>query len=195
MFERLREIWRRSSTAGEPYPAELAFMLRNPLRRLILSPAQLLARLDLAPTDRVLELGPGPGYFSLAVARALPSGHLVLVDLQPAMLAKVRRRLTRAGVTWASYHVADAGALPLADGSIDVAFLVAVIGEVPDPNQALLELYRVIRPGGRLNVTEQPGDADFLPRERITELARAAGFEPGRHWGSGSNYSAEFLRR
>ncbi len=194
MFERIREIWRRSNTAGEPYPAELAFMLRNPLRRLILSPTELLRRLDLAPTDRVLELGPGPGYFSLAVARALPSGHLVLVDLQPAMLEKVRRRLTRAGITQASYHAANAHALPLIDGSIDVAFLVAVIGEVPDPNQALLELYRVLRPGGRLHVTEQPGDADFLPRDRITELAKSAGFEPGRHWGRGNNYSAEFLR-
>ena len=192
MFERLREVWRRSSTAGEAYPAELAFMLRNPLRRLILSPREMVRRLHPAPTDRVLEVGPGPGYFSLEVARALPEGMLLLMDLQPAMLAKARKRLTRArNVT---YQAADARALPYADASIDLAFLVAVLGEVPDPQAALAELHRVIRPGGRLNLTEQPGDADFIAREDITAMAEQAGFQATRHWGGRSNYSAEFRR-
>lgn len=143
MFEHIREIWRRSSTAGEPYPAELAFLLRNPLRRFILSPAELVRRLEPEATDRILELGPGPGYFSVAAARAVPAGQLVLVDLQPAMLEKVRRRLTRSRIANASCLAADARDLPLADASIDAAFLVAVLGEVPNPNRALLELYRV----------------------------------------------------
>jgi uncharacterized protein len=151
-------------------------------------------RLDLQPTDRVLEVGPGPGYFSVAVARAIPDGILVLVDLQPAMLTKAQRRLGRAQVRNAVFQAADARALPCADGSIDVAFLVAVLGEVPDPDAALAELHRVIRPGGRLNLTEQPGDPDFIPHARITAMAQAAGFREGRHWGSRSNYSAEFLR-
>lgn len=194
MFERIRAAWRRSAQAGEAYPPALAFMLRNPLRRLILSPTTLLRRLEPAPTDRVLELGPGPGYFSVHVARALPAGQLILVDLQSAMLAKARGRLQAAGLHNVSYHAADAQQLPLADASIDLAFLVAVLGEVPDPTAALAELARVIRPGGRLHLCEQPGDPDFIPRAEITRLATAAGFQPGRHWGRGRNYAAEFLR-
>ncbi|MCC5888202.1 MAG: class I SAM-dependent methyltransferase [Gammaproteobacteria bacterium] len=194
MFERIREVLRRSREAGQAYPPQLALLLRNPLRRMILSPAELLRRLDVRPDDRVLELGPGPGYFSVDVARALPRGALLLVDLQPDMLAKAQARLTRAGQHNVSYHVADARALPLAEGCIDVAFLVAVLGEVPDQAAALSELFRVIRPGGRLNLTEQPGDPDFIPRDVITAMAEAAGFRAARHWGKGRNFSAEFLR-
>lgn len=194
MFERIREILRRSREAGQAYPPQLALLLRNPLRRLILSPAELVRRLDLQPGDRVLELGPGPGFFSVDIARALPQGGLVLVDLQPAMLAKAQARLTRAGLDNVSYQAADARALPLDDGCIDVALLVAVLGEVPEPEVALKELFRVIRPGGRVNLTEQPGDPDFIPRKVITRMAESAGFRPGRHWGRGRNYSAEFLR-
>lgn len=194
MFERLREVWRRSSTAGEAYPAELAFMLRNPLRRLILSPRGMVRRLDPAPTDRVLEVGPGPGYFSLELAQAVPRGMLLLMDLQPAMLAKARTRLSRARARNVRYQAADARALPYAEASIDLALLVAVLGEVPDKKAALAELYRVVRPGGRLNLTEQPGDADFISLAEITALAEQAGFQATRHWGGRSNYSAEFRR-
>ena len=194
MFARLREIYRRSSERGVSYPPELAFLLRLPLRRLILSPAEMVRGLALQPADRVLELGPGPGYFSLAVARALPDGRLLLVDLQPAMLVKLRKRVERAGLAHTRLCAADAVALPFADASVDLAFLVAVLGEVPDPPAAMAELFRVVRPGGRLHLTEQPGDPDFIPRPAITAMAEAAGFRAGRHWGHARSYSAEFLR-
>ncbi len=197
MFEGIREIIRPSRGAGLAYPPQLALLLHNPLRRLILSPAELMRRLDVRPQDRVLELGPGPGYFSVAVARALPKGQLLLVDLQPAMLAKAKARLTPSGLNNIHYYAADARALPLEDCSIDLAFLVAALGEVSEPELALRELFRVLRPGGRLNVTEQPDDPDFIPRSDITRMAEAAGFRRGRHWGKSRvchNYSDEFLR-
>lgn len=194
MLHRIREVWHRSRSTGQAFPAELAFLLRNPLRRLILAPEELARRLQPAADDRVLELGPGPGYFSVDVAKRIPDGTLVLVDLQPAMLEKARRRLERAGIRNFECHEADARTLPLPDASIDLAFLVAVLGEVPEPDAALAELFRVIRPGGRMNLTEQPGDPDFIARPKITGMAEAAGFRPGRHWGTPRNYSAEFLR-
>src|SRR5512145_652167 len=84
---RWRDVWRRFSGRGA-YPHELAFLLTLPLRRLIQPPARLVARLGLAPDARVLELGPGPGYFSVELARAVPRGRVVLYDLQREMLAK-----------------------------------------------------------------------------------------------------------
>ena len=68
-----------------------------PLRRIVLSPKTLIGHLHLTRTSRVLEVGPGPGLFSIDVARAIPEGRLELVDIQIEMLRKARGRLRRAG--------------------------------------------------------------------------------------------------
>jgi hypothetical protein len=62
-------------------PHQLAFALINPLRRLILSPQRLAGRLHLDEAARVLEVGSGPGYFSVEIARRLPLGRLDLLDV------------------------------------------------------------------------------------------------------------------
>jgi ubiquinone/menaquinone biosynthesis C-methylase UbiE len=114
---------RRLSGRGT-YPHGFAFLLLLPLRSLIVSPRKLVARLHLDVDSRVLELGPGPGYFSVRVARSIPRGHLFLVDIQREMLEKARRRIRRAGVANVSFTQAGAGTLPFAGDSFDVAFLV-----------------------------------------------------------------------
>jgi CAAX protease family protein len=65
------DVWNRFNGHGT-YPHQLAFLLLLPLRSLIFSPRQLAERLDLKPNARVLELGPGPGFFSVAIARQIP---------------------------------------------------------------------------------------------------------------------------
>ena len=160
-----------------PMPHTQAGHLLNPLRRLILSPKQLVARLGLQPQFTVLELGPGPGYFSVEVARALPRGRLILVDVQQEMLDMARERLERHGLTNVEYVCADARRLPLADAGVDVAFLVAVLGEVPEPDKAMCELHRVLRPGGKLSLTERMiGDPHSLDRDYVATIALQAGF-------------------
>ena len=153
---RLREIWRQFSGRGTTYPHELAFLLMLPFRRLILSPEQLVERLHVHENSRVLELGPGPGFFSVRVARSLPRGHLYLADIQIEMLRKARARLIRSGVSNASFVRASAGALPFAPETLDVVFLVAVLGEVPDPPACIESITRVLRGGGILSVSELP---------------------------------------
>jgi ubiquinone/menaquinone biosynthesis C-methylase UbiE len=125
----------------------------------------------------VLELGPGPGFFSAEVARRLPHGRLELVDIQPAMLEKARRKLERAGHTDVGYHAGDAGAgLPFPDGSIDVAYLSQVIGEVPDKPACIAALARVIGPGGALVFLEGFPDPDRLSVAELRALVEPAGF-------------------
>ena len=94
---RWREVWSRFSGRGA-YPHELAWMLLVPGRGIVLAAESLVDRLDLRPTDHVLELGPGPGYFSPTIAERLDTGRLDLFDLQTEMLRKANRRLRRAGV-------------------------------------------------------------------------------------------------
>jgi len=171
-----RDAWRRFSGRGT-CPYEFAFTLLLPFRNIILSPRQLVSRLHLTEASRVLELGPGPGFFSLRVAGSIPRGHLYLVDLQREMLNKVRSRIRRAGLANASFTQADATALPFAPGVFDVAFLVAVLGEVPDPGACLESLHRALRPQGVLSVTELPGDPDAIAEPDLLALVAAKGFE------------------
>jgi ubiquinone/menaquinone biosynthesis C-methylase UbiE len=161
----------------EPMPHTHAHHLLNPLRGLVLSPKGLAKRLDLEPDSTVLELGPGPGYFSPAVARAVPEGKLVLVDVQQEMLDMAKERLDGKGIANVEYRRANATSLPAESESFDVAFLVAVLGEVPDRAACLRELHRVLRPDGLLSITEfKIRDPDYIPRPELLESVQAADF-------------------
>lgn len=177
-FERWREQWNRFFGRGT-YPHQLAFALLFPGRGLVLSPRALADRLELRPDDRVLELGPGPGYFSPEVARRLPRGRLELFDLQVEMLRKADRRLRRAGLANFGLTRGSGERLPYQEAVFDVVFLVAVLGEVPDPPACLASVARVVRAGGRVLVAELPGDPDAIPRDELRRLGEAAGLEPG----------------
>ena len=166
---------------GEPCPFALAWIVDNPLRRRYM--ARVLDRIGIRPGERVLELGPGPGAFTLEAARrAEPGGRLVAVDIQPRMIAAVEKKARAAGVTNVETHVASAYELPLEDGSLDRAFLVTVLPEIPDRRRALQELHRVLKPGGVLSISEEFLDPDYpLPRT-VVRWAGEAGFElAGRH--------------
>jgi ubiquinone/menaquinone biosynthesis C-methylase UbiE len=188
-----KDILKRGAGRGT-CPHQLAFLLELSLRRLILSPDRLAERLELKETSRVLELGPGPGYFSRAVARHMPRGYLLLVDLQREMLQKARGKLARSGLRNVGFVQADAAALPVSSGAWDCVFLVAVLGEVSDPRSSLREIYRVLRPGGLLSLTEQPGDPDFIALPEARALVEGVGFRLERVYGGGKNYTASFRK-
>jgi ubiquinone/menaquinone biosynthesis C-methylase UbiE len=177
-----------------PYEASLALL--NPLRRLILSPEQLVSRLNLAPDARVLELGTGPGYFSPMVARQVPDGQWVGFDLQHGMLRLTRDRLSRRLPERApaalDFAQGDARALPFAAGVFDVIFLVAVLGEVSDPAQCLRACRRVLASSGLLSITEQPGDPDAMNQGAIRHMAERSGFVFREGFGRGESFTLNF---
>lgn len=175
-MRRLRDIWRRFQGRGT-YPHQLAFLLTIPVRRYILSPETLIERLHLEGASRVLEVGPGPGYFSAHVARSIPTGWLYLFDIQREMLVKARARVQRANVCNVSFTQGDATALPFKPATFDAAFFVAVLGEVPDPPACIASVRHSLRLGGLLSVTEMPGDPDALSRTEVKTIAGPRGFE------------------
>jgi ubiquinone/menaquinone biosynthesis C-methylase UbiE len=171
-------VLRQSRRLGTfPYPHQAAFLLDNPIRRLVANPSRLAEALELAGAETVLELGPGPGFFSLEVAGRLPHGRLELFDIQPEMLDKARRKLERAGLRNAGFSSGDAGdGLPFPDDTFDVAFSVSVIGEVPDKASCLRSLARVVKPGGSLVFLEGFPDPDRLSGTELRQLAEPEGF-------------------
>jgi uncharacterized protein len=188
-----KDVVKRGAGRGT-CPHQLAFLLEFSLRRFILSPERLADRLELKEASRVLELGPGPGYFSRAVARRIPRGYLMLVDLQLEMLQKVRGKLTRAALRNVGFAQANGTALPLPSGAWDCVFLVAVLGEVSDPRSCLREILRLLRPGGLLSLTEQPGDPDFIALPDARKLVEGVGFRFEKVYGGGKNYTASFRK-
>jgi len=165
-----------------PMPYSGRAILHNPLRPLIHPVQRTLERAHVEPGTTVLELGPGTGYFSIEASRVIgPGGRLLCLDIQPPMLAELSQRLRDAGVTNAGLILGDATHLPLADDSVDSAYLVAVLGEIPDRPQALRELRRVLRRGGVLSITETLNDPDYQFEDSVRDVCRAVGFEPLEH--------------
>jgi ubiquinone/menaquinone biosynthesis C-methylase UbiE len=176
-----------------PCPASLGFIVHNPIRRRYMQP--VLERVGLRAGEHVLELGPGPGAFSLDAARMLgPAGRLIAVDIQPEMIARLERRAREAGVSNIETHVAGAHTLPLEDESVDRAFLVTVLPEIPDRPRALAELRRVLKAGGVLSVTEEFLDPDYLFAGETKRLVESAGFRSDGRFGNLLVYTMNFRK-
>lgn len=122
--------------------------------------ARSLALLSLARGERVLELGCGTGVFLPALANAVgPDGHVVGLDHNAGFLDEARRRVVTAGVsTVVTLKEADAERLPFPDASFDAVHVERVLMHLEDPEAALREVRRVLRPGGRF-VAAEPDSA------------------------------------
>ena len=156
--------WQRLKGPGL-YPVEYASWLLNPLRYLIVPPGRIVGRLQLLPTDRVLEIGCGPGFFSPAIARQLATGHLTLLDAQAPMLRMAARRLEERGLANVTRVLGLAESLPFANAVFDVVFMVTALGEVRDratavkdgrPRPAPRRTFLVDRSGWRSGSCEPP---------------------------------------
>lgn len=163
--------------AGWPCPAWLVPLLENPYFDAVAGAATVLERAGVRPGMRVLDAGCGPGRVTLpAAVRVGPAGAVVAVDVQPAMLARLRERLATQRLTNVEVVEAGLGEGKLPESAFDVALLITVLGEIPDKAAALREIHRALRPGGVLSITEVLPDPHYQRVTRVRELAASAGF-------------------
>ena len=189
-------IWAgRQSSQRAPRPMPFAQRWVLYLPRWPLTPQRLRAILAPRPGERILEVGPGVGIYSIPIARAVePGGTFEALDVQGEMLAALTRRARAAGVNVATTQ-GDAQRLPFDDASFDAAYLIGVLGEIPDPAAALGELRRVLKPAGRLVIGEVLVlDPDAVRLSTLVSAARAAGFTLERRLGPRFAYFARFDR-
>lgn len=181
-------------------PWWLAWGLTNPIRRWFNDPDAVLGQFA-QPGDRVLEIGPGPGFYTVPLARRVGSqGKVVSVDVQQHMLRALERRLTRQGLgDRVETHCCAKGNawLEHVSQSIDKVVLIYVLHEVPDPRQTLAETYAALRPGGKLLLVEPKGhcSADLFAAEQWA--ARDVGFTEARDqvWPYLSRFQAAIFQR
>jgi len=185
---------KKSFSSKGIFPHQWAFTLLIPLRNLVLSPKELIRRMNLEPEMKVLEVGPGPGYFSVPVAKFLKNGKLVLADIQPEMLEKAQKRIAKRKLGNVEYYLCNGQNFGLPDNHFDRIFVVTVLGEVENTAIYLTEFYRMLKPGGVLSVSEQAGDPDKLTIEETKEIAQKFGFTFVELFGNTRNYTINFKK-
>jgi SAM-dependent methyltransferase len=175
-----------------PHPPPLTFLFENPVVGAIVGPELLIRRLNLVPGMRVLDAGCGPGRLTIPLARAVgPTGEVVALDGQSAMLAKLEERLVAEDITNVRPLRAGLGE-GVVEGPFDRVVLAMVLGEVRDRKAAVRELYAALRPGGILSVTEVFGDPDYRRPTTVRREIEVAGFRLVERHGRFPGYTLNF---
>lgn len=181
--------WRRHPTAC-PYAQRFWVEAPHPL----ITRSRLREILAPKPGQRILEVGPGTGYYTLPVAEWIGAdGQVEIFDLQQQMLDHTLRRARAHGLENVRATQGDARLLSYEDRAFDAAYLVTVLGEIPDQLAALRELRRVLKPGGRLVIGELFGDPHWVSPRTLVARAREAGLRLERRLGSPLGYFASFM--
>ena len=173
-------LWWRKNPSACPYSQRLFIELPHPG----ITRGRLIEILEPRPGERVLEIGPGTGYYTFEMAGRLDGGQVDIFDIQQEMLDHVVREADRRGVTNVQPALGDAQALPYGDASFDAVVLITVLGEIPDQDRALNEIARVLKPGGRLIVGEMFVDPHIVTFGTLRDRAARAGLSFARRLGS-----------
>ena len=176
------------------FPHQWAFTLLFPLRKIFISPKQLIERMELEVTHSVLELGSGPGFFSVPVAKKLKKGGLILADIQQEMLDYAKKRIAKRKLTNVEYYNCNGTNFDFADESFDRIFMVTVLGEVENQDKYMQEFYRMLKPGGILSVSEQAGDPDKMSAEQIRVLAEQHNLLNLIIYGNSRSFTVNFIK-
>lgn len=133
------------------------------------------ATAHLKPGEVVVDLGSGGGLdVFLAAQKVGPEGKAIGIDMTPEMIARARENATKGGYTNVEFHQATIDQLPLANNSVDCVISNCVINLAPDKSAVFAEIFRVLKPGGRLAVSDIALKAD-LPAEIANSVAAYVG--------------------
>jgi SAM-dependent methyltransferase len=183
-------LWWRKNPSACPYGQRFWVEAPHPL----ITRDRLRQILDVSPGERILEVGPGTGYYTLDVAEWVGEGSVDILDLQQEMLDHTMGRAAERGISNITPTQSDATKMPYEDATFDGAYLTTVLGEIPDQDAALRELSRVVKPGGRIVVGELLGDPHYVRLSGMRLRAAGAGLAFEERVGNALGFFARFRR-
>ena len=190
-------VWRGAShRASLPCPAWLSWLveLDNPFFRNNRA-REIIRHLALEPGMKVIDLGCGPGRLTIPVARRIgPAGEVTAFDIQAGMLQRVRTKAAAENLGNIRFVQGRAGEGNLGAGPFDRALLVTVLGEIPDQQAALAEIFDRLKPGGLLSVTEVIADPHFQTRGHVAAVAQSVGFAENAFFGHRFSFTIHFKK-
>jgi ubiquinone/menaquinone biosynthesis C-methylase UbiE len=119
-------------------------------------------------------------------------GEVVTIDIEPKMIERVKIRAQEERIGNVDARVADVYRLPFDTGSFDVVYMIAVIGEIPDPGRAMVEFHRVLVESGTLVFSELFMDPDYPLPQTLIRKTKAAGFRLRQRLGNFFYYTLIF---
>jgi ubiquinone/menaquinone biosynthesis C-methylase UbiE len=144
--------------AYQRFPEKMGFLLNNPIRRILSPPQGLLSKLDIRPSEEVVDFGCGPGFYTIPLAEK--ASGVIGVDVSTRMLKQVANYAKRRGLTIETIQ-SDGRHITLPDSSVDLILLNHVFHEVENRSE-VLEFRRTLKPSGRLAILEKTrGDSMF----------------------------------
>jgi len=158
---------------------EAASWLERPQREAEEAPSKAIAALQLRPGQVVADIGAGSGYYTMLLSAAVGArGRVYATDIQPEMLALIKKKLEQHPVTNVELVLGTATESRLPDGSLDLALMVDVYHELAQPQLFLESLNRAIKPDGRLVLIEFRKESAWVPiREEHKMSVREARVE------------------
>jgi len=179
-----------------PTPAFMTLIIDNPIRRrLIQNPEIIAERMRLEPGMTVVEVGPGKGSYTFAVAQRITPGTIYGCDIQPAVVDRLKARAARMGVTNVDARVEDAYGFSFDNDSVDRVLMIACLPEIPDPVRVLKECRRILQPGGLVCLSEILPDPDYPLRSTERRWAVEAGLELDSEYGNLFVYQLHFRKQ
>ena len=184
-------LWWRRHPSACPYSQRFWLAPPHPL----ITRARLREILQPRPGERILEIGPGTGYYTLPLAEWIGrDGRLDILDIQQQMLDDTMHRARELELENVTPARADAQRLPYPDETFDAIVLVTALGEVPDQDAVWREMARVLKPGGRVVNGELFGDPHWVSPKSAERSAGSAGLQSHRRLGSPVGYFSRHER-
>ena len=180
-----------------PIPAFATRLIDNPFRRRLIQKPELIAeRMQLKPGMTVVEIGPGKGSYTKAIAKKIqPNGKVFAIDIQESIINRLKKKIKKENIQNIIPKIEDAYNLSFEDESVDRIFAITCLPKIPDPIRALREFKRILKPDGIISLSELFLDPDYPLRRTEKRWAKEAGLDFYEGFGNWFVYQLNFIKK